>query len=60
MYVMAVSAMDATREIESELGIDGGEATEQAIDGMLEAAGEMEEETQSRLREAVASQKEDV
>lgn len=60
MYVVAVSAMDATREIASELGIDESEAAEQAIEGMLEEAGEMEENTHSRLRDAMASQKEDL
>ena len=53
MYVVALSAMDATREIASELGIDERAAAEQAIEGMLEEARDMEDEKHSRLRDAI-------
>ena len=59
MYVVALSAMDATREIASELGIDESEATEHAIEGMLEEAGDMEDETHARLRGAITPNVED-
>jgi len=59
MYVVALSAVDATREIASELGIDESEAAEHAIEGMLEEAGDMEDETHSRLRDAITPNVED-
>ena len=54
MYVVAASALDAAREMASELGVNEDDAAEQAIEGMLEAAAEMSEETQTELRGAVA------
>ena len=54
MYVVAASAVDAAREMASELGVNEDDAAEQAIEGMLEAAAEMSEETQTELRGAVA------
>ena len=53
MYIVAASAMDAAREMASEIGIDGDAAEEQAIEGMMEAAEEMQGEAQAELRNAV-------
>ena len=53
MYIVAVSAMDAAREVATELGIDEDAAREQAIEGIMDAAGNMEEEAQSELKDAM-------
>ena len=53
MYIVAASAMDAAREMASEIGIDEDAAEEQAIEGMMEAAEEMQGEAQAELRNAV-------
>lgn len=55
MYIVAISTMNAAREMATEMGVDGEEAAQQAVEGMLEAAGEMEVDTATELKDAISS-----
>ena len=55
MYLAARSIMDAVRDVASELGLEEGEAEEQAAGGIMEAAQGMDSKSQMELRPAISS-----
>ena len=55
LYFVAFSAMEAAREVADEIGLDGQDAVNQALEGMYEEAEDVQEEAQSRLHSGIDS-----